>query len=300
MIQVMEIQLSHSITPFNLDYTLSCGQVFRWEKMDNQWFGVVQENVIKIKHDGNKLFFQTFPEKMGTNFIKRYFGLDNDLPHILFHINKDEHIKRAIQNLYGLRIVRQEAWECLISYICATNKNILAIKNMILNLSKRFGKKIIFEGRDFYTFPTPSKLAEAGLNEIRKCKLGFRAERVLDASRIICTKEFDLAAIRTKDYTKAKHELMSLSGVGHKVADCVLLFSLDKFEAFPVDVWVKRIIMGLYHSFFERSFIEKVLRSSSITSHDYMKINSFGREYFGDYAGYAQEYLFHFKRIQRR
>ena len=295
----MEIQLNHSITPFNLDYTLSCGQVFRWEKIDNQWFGIVQENVIKIRHDDDKLVFQTFPEKMGVHFIKRYFGLDTDLPHILFLINKDEHVKKAIQNLYGLRLIRQEPWECLISYICATNKNILAIKKMVLNLSQRFGKKINFEGRDFYTFPKPGELAEASIDEIRKCKLGFRTERVLEASRMIYKKEFDLETIRTKDYEKAKHELMSLSGVGHKVADCVLLFSLNKFEAFPVDVWVKRIIIDLYANFFEGSFIEKFLRSSSITSHDYMKVNSFGREYFGEYAGYAQEYLFHFKRIQR-
>jgi len=205
-------------------------------------------------------------------------------------------MRKAIQRFYGLRISRQEPWECLISYICATYKNIPAIKNMILNLSKRFGRKISFNGHDFYTFPKPSDLAHASLEEIRKCKLGFRAERVLETSKILDRREFNLEDLRKMDYEKARRELLSLPGVGQKVADCVFLFSLERLEAFPVDVWMKRVVLEFYPSYFGQSFIEKASSKSSITLREYKTISSFGREYFGKYAGYAQEYLFNLSR----
>jgi len=163
---------------------------------------------------------------------------------------------------------------------------------MILNLSKRFGRKIGFNGHDFYTFPKPSDLAHAGLEEIRSCKLGFRAERVLETTKILDREEFNLEELSKMDYEKARQELLSLPGVGQKVADCVLLFSLDKLEAFPVDIWMKRAVLEFYPSYFEHSFIERVSSKSSITPREYKTISSFGREYFGKYAGYAQEYLF--------
>jgi len=163
---------------------------------------------------------------------------------------------------------------------------------MVLNISKRFGRKIMFEGQDFYTFPKPSDLADADLEQVKACKLGFRAKRVLETSRIVHNKELDLKSLRKMDYKRAKRELLSLPGVGQKVADCVLLFSLDKLEAFPVDVWVKRAILNFYSNRFEESFVKKISRRTSLTSGEYEKISSFARTYFGEYAGYAQEYLF--------
>ena len=292
----MKIQLDRSIVPFSLEHTLRCGQLFRWEKLGDWWYGVVEDKVVKIRQIADRLMFQTFPEKINAEFIENYFRLDDDLPSILSQIDKDEHIRRAIQRFHGLRISRQEPWECLISYICATYKNIPAIKNMILNLSKRFGRKITFNGHDFYTFPKPGDLAHASLEEIRSCGLGFRAERVLETSKILDRGEFILEDLRKMDYEKAKQELLSLPGVGQKVADCVLLFSLDKLEAFPVDIWMKRVALDFYSSYFERSFIERISSKSSIAPREYEAISSFGREYFGKYAGYAQEYLFHLSR----
>ena len=288
----MEIRLDRSTVPFSLEHTLRCGQLFRWEKLGDWWYGVVEDKVVKARQIADKLIFQTFPEKTNAEFIENYFRLDDDLPAILSQINKDEHVRRAIERCHGLRISRQEPWECLISYICATYKNIPAIKNMILNLSKRFGKKTTFNGHDFYAFPKPSDLAHASLEEIRSCKLGFRAERVLETSKILDREEFNLEDLRKMDYAKAKQKLLSLPGVGQKVADCVLLFSLDKLEAFPVDIWIKRAVLEFYQSYFERSFVKRVSGKSSITPSEYKTISSFGREYFGKYAGYAQEYLF--------
>jgi len=295
----MEIKLDQSVTPFNLRHTLECGQAFRWERLGGRWYGVVRGKVIKIKQVGDKLWFQSFPGRVNEDFIKRYFRLDDNLPFILSEINKDEHIRKAIQHSYGLRITRQEPWECLVSYICATYKNIPAIKEMIHNLCRQFGEKIVFNGHSFYTFPRPSDLAEASLEDMRKCRLGFRAKRVLATSKIINDGELNLEGLSQVDYEKTKRELLRLPGVGHKVADCIQLFSLDKLQAFPVDVWMKRIILEFYQGFFNQSFVENLSKKRSLTDHDYEKFSNFGREYFGVYAGYAQEYLFYWKRLRR-
>ena len=292
----MEMRLDQSKTPFSLDFTLQCGQAFRWKKIGKWWYGVVRQNVVKARRNGDVLEFQTYPEELNSDFIESYFRLSDDLPKIYSSILKDEHIQAAVERFKGLRLLRQEPWECLISYICATNKNIPAIKDMILNMSKRFGKRLLFDELEFYTFPKPRDLANASIEGLRACKLGFRAERVLEVSCKVSTGEVNLEDLRKLNYEEAKTELMKLPGVGPKVADCVLLFSLDKLEALPIDVWMKRIFMESYSDAFNPSFMEKVLSKKSITRGEYNRIGLFGRTYFGKFVGYAQEYLYHFKR----
>ena len=295
----MEIKLDRSTVPFSLEHTLNCGQLFRWEKLDDWWYGVTADRVIKIKQSGERLIFQFFPETPNQGFIENYLRLDDNLPSILSEISKDEHMRDAIRLFCGLRISRQEPWECLISYICATYKSIPAIKKMIFNISRRFGKKLTFDGYDFYTFPKPTDLAQTSPKHLRSCGLGFRAERVLETTKIVDRGEFSLASLKSMDYGAARRELLVLPGVGPKVADCVLLFSLEKLEAFPIDVWMKRAATNLYANHFDSSFIKRVSSKSSITPKEYGTISSFGREYFGRYAGYAQEYLFHLLRTQQ-
>jgi len=292
----MEIKLDLSDVPFSLEHTLQCGQLFRWEKIGKFWYGVVREKVVRIRQIDDMLQFQIFPSETDDDFFGHYFRLDDNLLHILSQIKKDETIKKAIDSLYGLRLIRQEPWECLISYICATYKNIPAIKKMIQNLSEKFGRKITFENHDFYAFPKPSDLAIASLRELRNCGLGFRANSVLESAKLVESGDLDLEALRKMDYEKAKNELLSLRGVGNKVADCILLFSLDKLKAFPVDVWIKRIVLGHYSRHFGSEFVEKISKKNSLTASEYQKISEFGRRYFGVYAGYAQEYLYHWKR----
>ncbi len=292
----MEMRLDQSKTPFSLDFTLQCGQAFRWKKIGKWWYGVVRQNVVKARQNGDVLEFQTYPEELNSDFIESYFRLSDDLPKIYSSILKDEHIQAAVERFKGLRLLRQEPWECLISYICATNKNIPAIKDMILNMSKRFGKRLLFDELEFYTFPKPRDLAHASIEGLRACKLGFRAERVLEVSRKVSTGEANLEDLRKLNYEEAKNELIKLHGVGPKVADCVLLFSLEKLEALPIDVWMKRIFMENYSDHFNPSFVEKVLSKKSITHGEYNRIGLFGRTYFGKFVGYAQEYLYHFKR----
>jgi N-glycosylase/DNA lyase len=290
----MTIQLSSSC-PFNLDFTLCCGQAFRWNKQGDWWYGVVGEEVCKISQKGEKLEF----ESVNAGFVQNYFRLHDDLPKIFLEINKDKNIEAAISEFKGLRILRQEPWECLISYICATYKSISAIKRMLSNLSKRFGEEICLESDCFYTFPKSVKLARASVQELTACGLGYRAKYVSETAKLICEDTFDLERLKKTAYEKAKEELMSLPGVGPKVADCVLLFSLERLEAFPVDVWVMRAVLKYYANHFSEEFFRRKSTQESLSSSEYEKLSSFGREYFGNYAGYAQEYLYHYERMQR-
>jgi N-glycosylase/DNA lyase len=289
----MEIWLSPS-RPFNLDSTLCCGQAFRWDIQGEWWYGVVREKAFKICQNGDKLDFQN----ADSDFVADYFGLYNDLPSILQQITKDSHIETAVRKFRGLRILRQDPWECLISYICATYKSISAIKQMLFNLSRKFGHKVCFDGYDFYTFPTSEKLAKATIQELVQCGLGYRARYVLETAKTVFRNDFDFERLRKMTYEKAREELVNFLGVGLKVADCVQLFSLEKLEAFPIDVWIKRVIMKYYANHFPKEFIGKISGKNSLTSSEYEKLNSFGRMYFGEYAGYAQEYLYHYERTQ--
>jgi N-glycosylase/DNA lyase len=280
--------------PFSLDLTLCCGQAFRWEKVGDWWYGIVRDAPLKIRQTGNILEF----ENANPSLVKTYFGLGDNLPTILSQITKDNHIGEAVKALKGLRIIRQDPWECLISYICATYKNIPAIKRMLNNLSRRFGEKTVLDGYALYTFPTAEKLAKASLEQLAECGLGYRAKYVAEAAKKVADGEIEIEELKKRGYEEARERLLALKGVGPKVADCVALFSLEKFEAFPVDVWMKRVIVRHYANHFEREFIEKISLKKSLTRADYEKLSLFGRRYFGVYAGYAQEYLFHFERIK--
>jgi N-glycosylase/DNA lyase len=281
--------------PFNLNVTLCCGQVFRWANKDEWWYGITRDNAFKIKQLDDELHF----ENVDTGFVKDYFGLNDDLVRILSEINKDGHINKAVHKLAGLRILHQDPWECLISYICATYKNIPAIKHMLLNLSRRMGEEILLDDERFYTFPTSSKLAKANIRDLTDCGLGYRARYVAETARMIHERVINIDELQEMTYDEAKKELLKLPGVGLKVADCVLLFSLRKLEAFPIDVWMRRALIRNYSNRFSKDFVKRISTEKSFSNSEYGKLNTFGREYFGRYAGYAQEYLFHYERMER-
>jgi N-glycosylase/DNA lyase len=280
--------------PFNLDVTLCCGQVFRWDRKDGWWYGVVGDQVFKVQQKGEELEFEGADEQL----IVHYFGLDDDLQKISAEIGKDPYIRKALNTFWGLRVIRQPPWECLISYICATYKNIPAIRQMLLSLSRRFGEKQVFDGCDFYTFPTPEKLAHASEASLAACGLGYRAKYVQTTSKRIFENNFELENLRQLPYEQAKKQLCSLAGVGPKVADCVLLFSLGKTEAFPVDRWIERVVLNHYALQLPPELAQRLKQKDGLTNSDYAKLNEFGRQYFGLYAGYAQEYLYHYERMQ--
>ncbi len=254
---------------FSLKHTLECGQTFRWHKIDDWYYTVRENRLIKVKQQGNYLI--TNSSKNILNYLLR---LDDDLNKIYKKISKDKIIKQAIKNYKGLRLVREDPFQCLISYICSANTNIPNIKRQVLNLSKKFGKKV--DG--FYAFPSAKRLAKASLKQLKGCKLGFKAKYVLAVSKFIASKRFNLNRLRNMTYKEAKKELIKLPGVGSKIADCVLLYAFDKMEAFPVDVWIRRVMQKYY-------FKGKMISNE--------KIVKFAQKYFDGYAGYAQEYLFY-------
>ncbi len=279
---------------FDLDFSLCCGQVFRWKKIGDWWYGVVGDKILKIRQCSAELEFANVRDK----FVRCYFGLNDDLEQMSRCIGRDDYINRALHRFEGLRIVRQESWECLISFICATYKSIAAIELMLSKLSMKFGEKKTFDGLDFYTFPTAEKLAYDSEMGLQECGLGYRAKYVQATAKKICEEKIDLETLKSLPYLEARKKLVEFPGVGLKVADCVLLFSLEKMEAFPVDVWVKRVILNHYSSQLPESLVKKLSDHESLSNSEYEKLSSFGRDYFGKYAGYAQEYLYHYERTE--
>jgi N-glycosylase/DNA lyase len=265
--------------PFNLDATLSCGQVFRWERSEGWWHGTVDDTPLRIRQEGSTLIY----EGVGEAFIRSYFQLDLDLEMVLASVRKDKIIGDAIDRCGGLRIVRQPAWECLISYICATCSNIPMIRRRIANLAQEFGEEIIFQGRTQYTFPEPEVLSRLSASDLGMCRLGYRAEYIARAAQAIADDPDWAGRIVSLSYDDGRQELMNLRGVGPKAADCVLLFAFQKYESFPVDVWIRRIM--------QRHYVKEPDKKS-FTCAEYDRIGQFGRAYFGKYAGYAQEYLY--------
>ncbi len=260
--------------PFSLDLTLGCGQVFRWEKTGEWWTGVVEREVIRIRQKRQTLIFEGTSQER----IRDYFGLDTDLGFILDTIDRDPVIHGAVTNCIGLRLVNQPPWECLASYICATYANIPGIRRKIALLSETFGDPIYgYPDSVFYSFPSADALADSDPCNLSRCSLGYRAPYLSATAREIAADPGWVDRIHTREYEPARRELMRFMGVGPKVADCVLLFAFRKYEAFPVDVWIARI-MQRYYGVAEKGGYEQIRRK--------------GREYFGEYAGYAQEYLY--------
>ena len=260
--------------PFNLDLSVSCGQSFRWRKIGEFWYAPVGEAVWKVKQEGDVLLYDGASE---TDLI-RYFGLDVPLDDILSDVDRDDLIHSAVSSCRGLRLHRQPTFECLISYICATCANIPGIQMRIENLAKTYGRPLEMDGMTFYTFPNPKDLACESPENIRLCKVGYRDKYICGASAYAAENPNWADEIFSMDYKEAKRKLMSLPGVGPKVADCVLLFAFEKYEAVPIDVWMERIFRTRYIG------SEKKL--------SYEKAAGYAREHFGKYAGYAQEYLF--------
>ena len=261
------------VKDFNLEYTLECGQIFRINRKNNWYYINARDKFFKICQVKNEIEFHGVDEE----FIIHFFSLDENLSKILKEINKDEYIKKSIDKYRGLRILRQDPWECLISFICSTASNIPRIKSKLKALSESFGKKVSLDGVGNYAFPEPGNINN--YNKIVNAKTGFRAKYIFEANNSVNIKK--LNSLRVQSYESAKNELKKINGVGDKVADCVLLFSLGFHQALPVDTWIKKTIQLLY---FDNATVSNE------------KIRAFGLDYFGTYAGYAQQYLFMFSR----
>lgn len=293
-------------TDFNLEHSLVCGQVFRWRQNKRWWYRVIGNGVVKIRQAGNSLEFVGTEGADWDNVLSSYFRLDDNLEEILYEIDRDDFISQAIRKYRGLRLIRQDPWECIISYIIATNSNIPQIERNLENLCRSFGERIIFDGTDFYTFPTAKALARTDVSTLRACKVGYRAEFIRATAQALASESSIFQSLNSLPYEGARELLLEklnqrkvFKGIGPKVADCILLFSFDKLEAFPTDVWILKTVLQKYSHLFEKEYLLKLLlkpSKGSLGVRDYYLISQKMREYFGRFAGYAQEYLYHFAR----
>lgn len=266
---------------FDLKDTIECGQTFCWIKERKGYVNSDVGQVVYVEQDGNKLRYDSSSGKVD---IRELFRLTDPLPEIQKEIMIDEMMKDSISFAPGLRIIRDPFYPCLISFICSIRNNIPSIRRLTQSLRERYGTIYKFRGKKtYYGMPTPSQLSEVTIEELKSIGLGWRAHFIQRTTESIISGEVAPEHLKELEYEEAHKSLKSLHGVGDKVADCVCLFSLGFLEAFPIDVWIERVIEKQYGIF-------------TATGNSYTKKSKAAREYFGPYAGYAQEYLYYFSR----
>lgn len=252
----------------NLDYTLDCGQSFRWKKENDIWSAVAYGRKIRVQQkDENTLIFYDTTEEDFKNIWKTYFDLDRNYPDIISRFVNDSYLCTASEEYYGIRVLNQEPWEALCSFIISQNNNIPRIKGIVERLCESFGNDL---GDGFFTFPSAEKLSALTPEDLAPLRAGFRAKYIIDAARKVASGEISFEEIFEKDISFGRESLMKICGVGPKVAECALLYGCRKAEAFPVDVWVKRIMSELYENGLPQCAYPEI--------------------------GIAQQYLFHWRR----
>jgi N-glycosylase/DNA lyase len=278
---------------YDLAATLDSGQVFRWRQENGSWMGVVGKHRVRLMQESAGIWAETNVPVENWDWLRKFLQTEVDLGNFLKTFPDDEPMNNAVTACRGLRVLRQEPWECLASFILSSTKQIIQIRQIVANLCECFGERLAYghqgildlKFRDLdYAFPTPEKIAGLTEENLRSCRMGFRAPNLLATARQVAERKLDLDGIGNLPYAEARERLMTLRGVGGKIADCVLLFAYGFDSAFPVDVWVERALQTLY--FPKRRVNEK-------------RLLRFAATHFGPHAGYAQQYLFHYMRTKR-
>ena len=266
---------------FNLSHIFDCGQCFRWNRnADGSFFGIAMGKALKIsENDENVIFHNTSIDDF-NNIWKEYFDFNTSYSQIKKELSVDKVLKEAIGYGDGIRILKQDLWECVVSFIISASNNIPRIKKIVEALCYNFGEKISYMDEVFYSFPGPEKINSLTLEDLSVIKAGFRDKYILDAAEKFVSGEISYDMLKKMSAEDAKKTLMTVKGIGNKVADCIVLFGLSKCESFPIDVWIKRIMEYCY---FEG---EEPIG----------KISEFAKEKFGSLGGYAQQYLFFYAR----
>ena len=274
------------VQQYDLEATLTSGQTFGWERSGEGWTSVVQGRWVRLYQDGDSICARTAEPQLAWDWLVEYLQVEVNLREVLATFPADPHLRAAIASCRGLRLLRQEPWVCLASFILSSTKQITQIRRIVAALCAAFGTPVIAPGAPpAFSFPTAARLAAASEAELRACKMGFRAPYLLATARLIARGEFDLAGLRSLPLEEARAQLSRLPGVGGKIADCVLLFAYGFPTAFPVDVWIARTLREFY-------FRGRRVKPS--------QLHRFISGYFGPHAGYAQQYLFHYSRTARR
>ena len=274
---------------FELKHIFECGQCFRWnEEKDLSWTGVIKDAVINVKKESDEIIVQgeVLGNKDLNEIVFEYFDLSTnytEYKEILGNI--DEYLAESIKFGDGIRILKQDLWETIISFIISANNNIPRIKKIIDAISRKYGKRIVFNDKEYWLFPTPEELSVASVEDLRALGLGFRDKRIYETCKIINENKDLLNDINNMDNTnQMREELLKLDGVGPKVADCILLFALKRVDVFPIDVWVRRVMNDLY------------IHNEDENKVDKKKLQSLAEEKFKGLSGIAQQYLFYWKR----
>lgn len=278
------MQYIKNIDSFELKDIFECGQCFRWNKEnDGSYTGVFYDRILNVNKIGNQVIFNGNATDNEINF---YFDLDRDYTKIKNKLSLvDSNLKKSVEYGSGIRILNQDLFETIISFIISANNNIPRIKSIIERICEKYGKELEYNNKKYYTFPTPSELAKATISDLRKLGLGFRDERVYETCQMINSKQFCIDELSYLKTEKLREKMLTLPGVGPKVCDCILLFStLKRFDVFPIDVWVRRVMNELYIKNVDESKVNK------------KEIKQIADEKFGNLEGIAQQYLFYWKR----
>jgi N-glycosylase/DNA lyase len=278
-------EITLPVRDYDLAATLDSGQVFRWRQNGDVWQGVVRRHFVRLRQTDNGIHATTAAPVENWDWLREFLQAETDLAAVLNTFPADDPMNAAVASCRGLRLLRQDPWECLASFILSSTKQIVQIRQIVALLCERFGEPLAVPPGEppAFAFPTPDKIAAATEAELRSCKMGFRARGLHTAAQAIAAGKFDLEKLRTMSCAEARRQLMTLHGVGGKIADCVLLFAYGFDAAFPVDVWVERALQQLY--FPRRRAAKK-------------RLHKFAATHFGPHAGYAQQYLFHYMRTK--
>lgn len=271
----------HKNQSIDVENSINSGQVFLWKKDNHFWYGINGQNVLKVDGLGNIKSYQ--------NTKADFFRKRDDMVKIIKSISVDNETKNAVRKYPGLRLLDQDPFQCLISFIVSSNSNIQKIKNSLEKISRKFGTRVEFENQEFFLFPKPEKLAKASINEITDCGVGYRAKYIKEAANMSFLKRIDFEYLQKCNYHDAKENICLVPGVGNKVADCILLFSLNKLESFPLDRWMIRILEKYYSEQFQ-------ITTKTITDKQYDILHKKITNHYGQYAGYAQQFLFKMER----
>ncbi len=274
------------VRDYDLAATLECGQAFRWSAGNSGWGGVVQGRWVRLRQLGDGIGVETAMPQSHWDWLEDYLQIAVDLDSVVSAFPDDAPMRAAVQACRGLRLLRQDPWECLASFILSSTKQIVQIRQNVATLCERYGAPVTVPAGEppAYAFPTAERMAGLTETELRGCKMGFRAPYLLATARKVVNRQVDLKRLRDLELPAAREQLMALPGVGRKIADCVLLFAYGLPTAFPLDVWVLRALRELY---FRR-------RRPTLA-----RLRAFSESYFGPHAGYAQQYLFHYVRTSQ-
>jgi len=267
---------------FNIELTLSSGQVFHWSRSGNGFTGLIESEPVYVEQHSESLLVTPGMEEK----VRHYFALDHSLEEICASFPDDAAMNLARDFCKGLRIIRQPPWECAATFITSSMKQVSHIRQMSFAIRERFGQPLQFGKNRLFKYPTPEELSLATETDLRECKLGYRAKNLTATASMVARADVSLEKINTMDDDAAREELCRLPGIGAKVANCILLFAYGRLRAFPIDVWIARVLKESYFKG-KRKITTRQLRD-------------FSQSYFGEYGGYAQQYLFHYARSMRR